>query len=140
MILEDVMDEIGERLDTIPGLRVSPYDDDADEVQLPAGLISLPPSVDYSKTFNMMGGATSGMVEQDLLITILVSLVDSRIRRKEIAPYADTTGSKSVKRVLESGTYTAFDTITIYKGNFTILTIADNTYKAFIVTGKIAGS
>lgn len=136
VIVADVMDDIAERLDTISGLRVLPYDDDADDIQLPAGLISLSPKIDYSKTYG-----PTGMVKQDFIITILVSLVDSQIRRKEIAPYGDSvnTGGKSVKAVLESGTYTAFDVIFVHTGMYTILTIAENTYKAFIAQGYVTG-
>lgn len=137
MILNNILTEVGERLDTIEGLRVHKYEDDADEIQVPAALISLPPNVDYSKTYSRTGG-----VEMDIIITILVSLADARIRRKQLAGYADTQGPKSIKWVLETGTYSSFDSIAILKGNFTVLTIAEPqaSYKAFIASGKIFGS
>jgi hypothetical protein len=76
------------------------------------------------------------------MVTILVSLADAKIRRKQVAPYADTQGPKSIKLVLETGTYSSFDSIAILKGTFTVLTIAEPqaNYKAFIATGKVFGS
>lgn len=134
MIVKNVHNELANRLEIIPGIRAVKYEDDADEIQLPSGLISLPPQIRYHGTF------ANGMSEMDCLITILVSLVDARVRLEQIAPYGDDTGPYSVKEILETGTYTAMDVVTIHTGMFTVLTIAETTYKAFIAQGKIAGS
>lgn len=135
MILENCLNQIGDRLEQIPGLRGSKYEDEADEIQVPCFLLSLPPNIDYDKT---MGGA----VEQDIMVTVLVDVVDAKVRRKEISRYADTEGPYSIKFMLETGTYTAFDTIQMKKGYFTVLNIATPqiSYKAFVQTGKIFGT
>lgn len=143
MITEDVMDEVGDRLRTISiatkKLRVHDYDDD-DEIQCPAGLISLPTNINYEGTFH------NGLNEIDMIITILVSLVDAKVRRLEIAPYGDPTGTRSIKSKLDypsttgGSAYLSCDTFTVQRGAFTILTIAETSYKAFIATCKVVGS
>src|SRR5688500_13433478 len=120
MIIGDVMDEVGAQLDTINGLDVLPYE--ADSINPPCATISLPPSINYLGTYRR------GMDKLVLEISIFVSMVDDRIRRDEIAPFADGSGSKSVKEVLESGTYTAFDTLAVRSGSFMVINIEDIDY------------
>lgn len=131
MIIENVMDDIGNRLDTISGLRVHNYE--ADEISVPAGLVSLPGNINYHSTYG------AGFCQATLEVTILVSKVEDRIRRKQIAPFADTSGSRSVKAVLESGTYTAFDSLQVQTGRFTVVNIAGDDYLAFITLIDILG-
>ena len=131
MIIEDVMDDIGNRLDTISGLRVHNYE--ADEVNVPAGLVSLPGTINYHSTYG------SGFCQATIEVTILVSKVDDRVRREQIVPYADTSGARSVKAVLESGTYTAFDSLQVQNGRFLVVTIAGDDYLGYVATVDILG-
>lgn len=131
MIIENVMDEIGTQLDTISGLRVKPYE--ADEIAVPAALVSLPGLIDYQTTFG------PGFCRFGIEITILVSKVDDRVRRKQIAPYGDTTGAKSIRYALESkASWNSFDSLEVQNGRFTVIGIADdaggsNNYLGFVV-------
>lgn len=131
MIIEDVMDEIGTELDTISGLRVQPYE--ADEVQVPAALVSLPGAIDYQTTFG------PGFCRLTMEITLLVSKVDDRIRRKQIAPYGDSSGSRSIRAVLEAKEeWDSFDSLEVKSGRYTVVGIADdaggaNNYLGFII-------
>ena len=131
MILEDIMDQIGQRLDSIDGLRTAAYE--ADDVQVPAAIVSLPPNITYSETYNR------GMDSITLIVTILVSLANARIRRDQIAVYADGVGPKSVKAVLESGSYTAFDTIFISTAQFMVVDIAKLSYLSVVFTANVTG-
>jgi hypothetical protein len=128
MIIGDVMDDVGSRLETIPGLRVLPYE--ADDVNVPAAMISLPTNLDYSRAY------ARGMDSITLNIIILVSSVNDRIRRNEITPYGDGSGTKSIKQVLESGKYGSFDTIFVPRGNFDVINISELKYLGirFVVT------
>lgn len=145
MIIEEVMDEAGDRLKTITisgnkKLNHVSYSDDADEIKCPASMISLPTNIDYEGTFQ------NGLHEYDIIVTVLVSLVDSKIRRKEIAPFGDSVGNMSIKSKLDfpsavgGSDYDSCDTFTVQRGSFTIVTIGEVTYKAFIATCKVTGS
>lgn len=127
MIIKNCMTQIGDRLETIDPLRVHPYE--ADEISCPAGLVSLPGNINYKMT----KGGKSALLE----VTILVTEVDSRVRLDQIAPYADSDGMRSVVQVLESGTYTAFDSINVLSSRFQIVTIAGTSYLACIFTVEI---
>lgn len=131
MIIEDVMDDIGNQLDTISGINVLPYE--ADDIDVPCALVSLPPEINYLATYRR------GMDRMTIMVTILVSLVDDRVRRQEIAPFADGAGSQSIKQVLESGTYTAFDVIAVRKGEFDVIDIGGIEYLGAVFTVDIAG-
>jgi hypothetical protein len=132
MIVGDVMDQIGVQLDTISGLRVLDYE--ADDINVPAALVSLPVGIDYLGTYKR------GMDSMIIQVTILVSMVSDRVRRDKIAPYADGAGSKSVKQVLEAGVYTAFHVLTVASATFDVVDIADVEYLAVIFICNIAGS
>lgn len=131
MIIGDVMDEVGAQLDTISGIDVLDYE--ADSINPPCAIVSLPSEINYLSTYRR------GMDKLILEITICVSMVDDRIRRDEITPFADGSGPQSIKEVLESGTYTAFDTIAVRKGSFLVVSIEDIDYYAGVFQVDIAG-
>lgn len=131
MIIGDVMDELGTQLKTIDNLRVLPYE--ADSLNPPCATISLPSEIDY------LGAYKRGMDKLILEVTVWVSRVDDRISRNQITPYADGSGARSIKTVLEAGTYTAFDTIAVSKGGFGIINLEGINYLGGIWTINIAG-
>lgn len=133
MIVGDVMDQLGTRLNTISQLNVQDYE--ADSVEVPAGLIGLPGNLDYLGTFN------DGLHTMMLEITLLVSRVDDRISRDEIAPYGDGRDNPtSVLSILESGEYSAFDFCQVESGRFQVVVIEEIEYLAAIFSVKIYGS
>lgn len=125
------MDQLGSQLDTIPQLRVLPYE--ADSIEPPCATISLPEDIDY------LGAYKRGLDKMVLRVSVFVSLVDDRVRREQITPYADGSGTKSIKQVLESGTYTAFDTIAVSRGGFGVIVIDGIGYLGGLWTVNIAG-
>lgn len=131
MIIADVMDEIGAQLETIPNLNVLPYE--ADDLSVPCALVSLPQNIEYLQAY------ARGMVKARIQITVAVSLVDDRVRRDQITPYGDSDGPRSIKHVLESGTYSAFDTIAVVLGRFTVVAIARVRYLVGLFDVDIAG-
>lgn len=131
MIIKNVMEEIGDRGGTINPLRVHPYE--ADEIMVPALLVSLPGLINYQTSYG------AGFCTITLEVTLLVSRVDDRIRLEEIAPYGDTIGEKSIRHTLETGTYTAFDSLTVLSSRFQIVEIANDSYLACIFTVEIIG-
>jgi hypothetical protein len=59
--------------------------------------------------------------------------------RDLVAAYADGSGARSVKAVLESGTYNAFDSIRVTGCEFDVLNVAGADYLAALFDLDIAG-
>lgn len=131
MIIKDSMKQIGDRLDVIEKLKVKAYE--ADSIEVPCGLVGLPGNINYQTTYG------PGFCSMRLEVTILVSMVDDRIRLDDIAQYGDTLGTKSIRHILETGVYTAFDSLTVLSGRFQVVRISDIDYLAFIVLVDIIG-
>lgn len=131
MIITRVMDEIGNRLKSIPRLNVLSYE--ADDITVPAAMVSLPTLGTFDETYGR------GMDSMTLYVTILVSSADDRIRRDQIAPYADGSGPTSIKQVLQSGSYTAFHTLRVASFSFNVVKISEIRYLAAVFTNEITG-
>lgn len=131
MIIEDVMDDIGTRLTSVTGLNVLPYE--ADSITPPCATVSLPTDINYLSAYQR------GMDKLIIEVTLFVSLVDDRVRRHEIAPYADGSGTKSIKQILETGSYTAFDYIAVRRGAFSVISLEDIEYLGAVFTCDIGG-
>jgi hypothetical protein len=128
----DVADEITTRLDTIAGLRCFGYPPPT--VVPPAAIVSYPERIEFDATYGR------GM---DRIPAWPVLIIDGkatdRTARERIYEYAAATGTKSVKAVLESGTYTSFDTIRVVDCAFDVVTIASVDYISALFTLDIAG-
>lgn len=132
MNLADVMDEVGARLDTIAGLRVFAFPPDS--LSPPAAWIGYPEDYTYDETYGR------GMDRiTNLPVIVVVAKVSDRSARDQVGQYVDGSGAKSVKAVLESGTYTAFHTIRVVSVTFDILTRAGTDYLAALFMIDIAG-
>jgi hypothetical protein len=132
MDLNLVMDEIAARLDTISGLRCSGFPPPT--VSPPAGIVSYPDRIEYDGTY----GRGVDMIV-DLPVLIVEGKATDRAARDRIAAYAAGSGDRSVKAVLESGTYTSFDVIRVKSGEFDVVTIAAVDYISVIFRLDIAG-
>lgn len=95
MNLADVMTEIGDRLDTIAGLRVYRYP--PDQVAVPAAVVTYPEDYIFDATFGR------GMDTMTLPVVVMVGRVSDRKSRDLIAGYCDGAGPQSIKAVLETG-------------------------------------
>jgi hypothetical protein len=132
MNLADVMDEVGTRLDTITGLRVHAFP--PDRLSPPAGWVGYPEGYEFDKTYGR------GMDRiNNLPAVVAVAKVNDRGARDLVGQYVNGSGAKSVKAVLESGTYTAFHTIRVASVNFDVLTVAGDDYLAALFMIDIAG-
>lgn len=114
MDLQAVMQQISDRLTTISGLRCFAYP--PDNFEPPAAILVAPDSVTFDATYGR------GSDELALPVLLLISKVDDRSAWKEIAAYCNGTGPKSVKAVVESGTYTAFGLVRVADIEFDVVT------------------
>lgn len=132
MILGNVIDDLGARLNTIKGLHV--HDFESDDINVPTAMISLPTHINMMRTF------ARGMDSIDLEIYVLVSSTEDRVRRNKITPYGDGSGQYSIKQLLENGEYSSFDTLAVSKARFNVIRIAGINYLAAIFDIAITGS
>jgi len=135
MDLGDVMAEIGQKLDTITGLRVYPYN--ADKVNPPAAIVGLPQTITFDLTYGR------GSDEMTLPVFLLVARINDRSSHAELADYLNGSGSKSVKAAVDSsGTneYTSCDTVTVQMAEPDSYTSAGTDMLGAEFTVKITGS
>lgn len=131
MNLAAVMQAISDRLDTIGGLRCFAYP--APKVNPPAAVVSYPDEITFDETYGR------GMDQMTLPVVVVVGKVSDRAARDQIAAYCNGSGASSVKQVLESGTYTAFDVVRVTGVKFDIATIAAVDYLAAVFELDITG-
>ena len=112
MNLGDVMQEVADRLDTIDGLRVFAYPPDQPP-PAPRRDRHLPGLVHVRRDVRPRHGPHGCCPSW-----LLVGKVSDRAARDQITDYLDGSGADSVKAVIESGTYTAFDTVRVMSVEF----------------------
>lgn len=132
MDLNLVMDEIATRLDTIAGLRCTGFPPPT--VTPPAGIVSYPDRVEFDATY---GRGVDLIV--DLPVLVVEGKATDRSARDRIAAYAAGSGARSVKAVLESGTYTSFDEVRVKSAEFDVVTIAGIDYISVLFRLDIGG-
>jgi hypothetical protein len=131
VIIADVAGELVTRLKTISGLNV--YKKAPGSVSVPAAIVFLPGEKDFSLTY------ARGMDHIVWPILVLVGKVDDSTVVGNLGAYLDGAGAKSVKAVLESGTYTSFDAIFVASASTDPETWGDASYAGAMFTVNIYG-
>lgn len=131
MNLAAVMQAVADRLDTIPLLRCFGFPPDS--LSPPAAVVSYPDAIRFDQTYGR------GMDRMTLPVVLVVGKVSDRSAREQLGAYCDGAGASSVKQVLESGTYTAFDTVVVSGADFDVVTIAGTDYLAATFDLDIGG-
>jgi hypothetical protein len=110
MNLSDVAEEIAARLDTISGLNAFPFPPDS--LTPPAAIVLNPQPGDvvYDQTYGR------GMDRITLPVIVLGGRSSDQQAHADIRAYLDGSGARSVKAVLEAGTYTSLHTIRVTTG------------------------
>jgi len=134
MNLNTVADQLSARLDTIEGLRCFDYPPSSVAGAVPAAIVSYPERVDYDMNYRR----AADRIEQ-WPILIVVGKATDRTARERIYDYAAGSGTRSVKAVLESGTYTAFGALRVRDCTFDVVTIAGVDYISALFSLDIAG-
>lgn len=131
MILADVMEEIATRLETIDGLRAFGYPPDT--LTPPAAVVS------YPETYTFDDAYARGADRATVPIVVVVGRVSDRASRDAISAYLDGAGTRSLKQVLETGTYTAFDSLRLMSAEFDVVSIGGTDYLAATIDVDIVG-
>lgn len=130
MNLDTVMDAIANQLGTITGLRAHAYPPDM--IEPPAAVVTWP-DITFDGTYGR------GMDRLELPVVVAVGKPYDRATRALMAPYVAGSGAKSIKAVVESGTYTAFDTVRVSTATFDVISIGGVEFLAATFTLDIAG-
>lgn len=131
MILATVMTEINTALDTISGLRCFPFP--ADNVAAPASIVGYPTEVTYDVT---MGRGVDSFV---IPVFLLVARITDRTARDALGAYLDGSGAKSVKAVLQAGTYSNGTKVRVASADIQVVTVADIDYLAAVFSVNVYG-
>jgi hypothetical protein len=126
--LVDVADQLGDRLDLIEGLNV--YRNPPGSVTPPAAVVGYPEDYEYLEELDRM----------TLPVVLVVGKASLESARAELAAYVKKNGDRSVKGTLESGAYTALDTVRVTGAEFDSVRIGGTDYLAAVFDLDITGS
>jgi hypothetical protein len=130
MRLAEVMDEIAIRLRSITQFR--------EVAEWPKASVTPPAAVvAYPENYNPHATYARGATELKLPVFAVVAKISERSARDALSQLVD--GPTSVITVLESGTYTAFDTITVSNVDFDTVTIGGTDYITAVFDCDIVG-
>jgi hypothetical protein len=108
--------------------------DEGDRPSPPFASVQLPSNIDYLFTYD------AGPDRMSLTVTVCVSQIgDGKSRRDAIAAYANTNGSKSIKKLLEQGTYTTCDVVVVKSSQFARIKFGDVFFLGVVFALDIAG-
>jgi hypothetical protein len=131
MNAETVAQELSDRLGTILSGRSTPYAPDT--ISPPAGYV-FGPETTYHQSY------ANGLTRAKLSVTVAVARAPLDVAWKALSGYVSDVGATSVKACLESGAYTAFDTIVVTRSVVGDVTIGGTAYKGAQFDLDITGS
>jgi hypothetical protein len=133
--MEDVCEEIKERLSTIDGLRVTAYRPSS--IVPPAAFPDLPERINYDATYQRGSDRYP-----DLPVNVLVGKAHERSSHRNIWAYVSTAGPKSFKSTLDASPanpYSSCSEVTVTHAEFAIFRISGVDYLAATFTLDIIG-
>lgn len=135
MNLANVMQQIADRLESEISDFQKVHGFPPDRVGgTPTGIVTYPETYNFDATY----GRGSDRISE-LPVVVLVGKVDDRGSRDLVGKFCDGSGPASVKQVLQTGVYTAFDTIRVQTCDFDIVTISGTEYLAATFACDITG-
>lgn len=134
MDMGEVMQQVADRLDTIPGLRVFGYPPDKPP-PAPSAVVTYPGTLTYD------GGYARGMDRMDPTVVALVGKVSDRTARDRISKYANGSGDESFKQLLEAEDWehSTFDSMRVTQVEFDVIAIGAVEYLSATFTLDIVG-
>ncbi len=131
MDLAAVMDEIGEAVDTIRTLKVTPYP--ADTVTPPAAVVAFP-DITFDETFGR------GSDRYVLPVYVMAGGRTALAHRNNMAKYLIGAGDTSIKAAIESWSFTSCDTVRVMGVEFEETTFGGVDYPAARFDVDVVGS
>jgi hypothetical protein len=130
--LTDAMNDLGEALKTIPGLRVKPYNEQ--RVMAPMAMISLPRVYSYDATFQR------GSDDIEIPIVVMVGRIDAEASRNAIGPYVDPHGTQSIKLAIEKYQSNVWDIAHVLDVQFLVMVVSSVEYLTATFRVRVVGS
>lgn len=127
-----VMVELGERLATIADH--TSHDWPVGSPTPPASLVSYPETGTFDLTYQR------GMDRLTIPIVVIMGQVKDRATREQFGAYTAGSGARSVKAVLESGTYVSFHEVVVKGFESDAVRIGAVDHMAAIFTCEVTGS
>lgn len=131
MDLEAVMDELGQALATIDGLRVAVI---GEKPLPPAAYVSYPEVINYDLTYGR------GSDSMDLQAVVIVGQTKAKNTRRLLAAYSDGNDTGSVKTVLEAFDYQTCGPVTVPSVDFDVIRLGAVDYMAAMFAIHVVGS
>lgn len=116
MQIDTVMDQLGEALGTIEGLRVFPYW--ADKVVPPAAIVGFPDSITFDETMRRGGDRA------EFPVIVVVARRDGRSSRGRMAGYVAGSGASSVKAAIEGHAPSGYHSARVSRAELGVASIA----------------
>lgn len=126
-----VMDDLGDALSAIDGLRIYPYW--ADSIQPPAAIVEFPEALDYDRTLRR------GSDDFSVPVVVMVARRDGRSSRDRLAKFAAGSGTDSVKAAIEAHTPTTYHSARVERVRFDTAQVAGVDYLAATFTVHLIG-
>jgi hypothetical protein len=120
MNLANVMDEVADKLRPITGLQVFAYPEKM--ITPPTAIITYPDDYTFDETYGR------GSDRITLPVHLIVADVTAESSKYQIAEYCDGSGARSVKAIVEAGTYTSCDSVRVSNIDFGTMKVAGLDY------------
>ncbi len=132
MNLQKVMTELADKLKLLTTLNVLDYP--ADTITPPGGFIGYPESVDYDQTYD------NGLMQfTQMPVFLVTNRIDSKSARNTVSNWCDPSHEDSVKRFLDSSTYSSCDDVQVDKAFFDTMSIGGVEYLVAIFELTVTG-
>jgi hypothetical protein len=132
MRIADIMDDIAARLRSIAAFR--------EVAEYPKGSVTPPAAVvTYPEDYTPHAAYARGADKLTIPVFVAVGKATERASRDLLSDFCDGSGASSVIAVLESGTYTAFDSLTVSNVDFDVVSIGGTDYIAAVFDCDIVG-
>lgn len=132
MHLAQVMDDLGEALETISGLRVHPFW--SQRITPPAVVVQWPENVEFDVTYRRGGDRVT------FPVSVLAGLVDARSTRDRLARFADGAGPDSIKQAIERSSAPSYHSAHVSRVDFEMISVAGVDYMAATFDVDVIGS
>jgi len=135
MNIEAVMDEIADRLRTIPSLAGRTYEWPPGSLTPPAAFVAYPGPGTYDLTYQRGHDRTEGSC------LVLLGRPSERATRSLYAAYVSGSGTESVKAAVDGdeGDYTSCESVTVTGWDVDVVAIGGTDYLAAVFTLDIIG-
>ena len=125
------IDELGDAVDTIDGLRVYRYA--PDNVHAPAAVVAYPTVYEFDATYSR------GMDTFTVPVVVLVDRGTDRTSRDELLAYVAGSGPRSIKAAVEAHEPASYDTARVTGAEFDVISLGGVEYVAATFPVEISG-